>query len=199
MKNTNIIYHAASVTRERRNQLNNHKSVVIWFTGLSGSGKSTLAHSVEEILFSKGCRTYVLDGDNVRHGLTSNLGFSNEDRKENIRRIGEVTKLMMEAGLIILTAFISPFREDRIAVRNLISDGDFIEIYCKASFETCEARDLKGLYKRARLGEIKNYTGINSPYEIPDNPELIIDIDKESLEESVSKIVSFLQTKSIVR
>ena len=198
MKNTNIIYHAASVTRERRNQLNNHKSVVIWFTGLSGSGKSTLAHSVEEILFSKGCRTYVLDGDNVRHGLTFNLGFSNEDRKENIRRIGEVTKLMMEAGLIILTAFISPFREDRIAVRNLISDGDFIEIYCKASLETCEARDLKGLYKRARLGEIKNYTGINSPYEIPDNPELIIDIDKESLEESVSKIVSFLQTKSIV-
>ena len=199
MKNTNIIYHTASVTRERRNQLNNHKSVVIWFTGLSGSGKSTLAHSVEEILFSKGCRTYVLDGDNVRHGLTSNLGFSNEDRKENIRRIGEVTKLMMEAGLIILTAFISPFREDRIAVRNLISDGDFIEIYCKASLETCEARDLKGLYKRARLGEIKNYTGINSPYEIPDNPELIIDIDKESLEESVSKIISFLQTKSIVR
>ena len=199
MKNTNIIYHAASVTRERRNKLNNHKSVVIWFTGLSGSGKSTLAHSVEEILFSKGCRTYVLDGDNVRHGLTSSLGFSNEDRKENIRRIGEVTKLMMEAGLIILTAFISPFREDRIAVRNLISDGDFIEIYCKASLETCEARDLKGLYKRARLGEIKNYTGINSPYEIPDNPELIIDIDKESLEESVSKIVSFLQTKSIVR
>ena len=199
MKNTNIIYHAASVTRERRNQLNNHKSVVIWFTGLSGSGKSTLAHSVEEILFSKGCRTYVLDGDNVRHGLTSNLGFSNEDRKENIRRIGEVTKLMMEAGLIILTAFISPFREDRIAVRNLISDGDFIEIYCKASLETCEARDLKGLYKRARLGEIKNYTGINSPYEIPDNPELIIDIDQESLEESVSKIVSFLQKKSIIR
>ena len=199
MKNTNIIYHAGSVTRERRNQLNNHKSVVIWFTGLSGSGKSTLAHSVEEILFSKGCRTFVLDGDNVRHGLTSNLGFSNEDRKENIRRIGEVTKLMMEAGLIILTAFISPFREDRIAVRNLISDGDFIEVYCKASLETCEARDLKGLYKRARLGEIKNYTGINSPYEIPDNPELIIDIDQEVLEESVSKIVSFLQKKSIVR
>ena len=199
MKNTNITYHAASVTRERRNQLNNHKSVVIWFTGLSGSGKSTLAHSVEEILFSKGCRTYVLDGDNIRHGLTSNLGFSNEDRKENIRRIGEVTKLMMEAGLIILTAFISPFREDRIAVRNLISDGDFIEIYCKASLETCEARDLKGLYKRARLGEIKNFTGIDSPYEIPDNPELIIDTDKEVLEESVSKIVSFLQPKSIVR
>ena len=199
MKSTNIIYHNASVTRRRSNQLNKHKSVVIWFTGLSGSGKSTLAHAVEEILFNKGCRSFVLDGDNVRHGLSSNLDYSNKDRKENIRRIGEVTKLMMEAGLIILTAFISPFREDRITVRNLIPDGYFIEIYCKASLETCEARDLKGFYKRARAGEIKNYTGINSPYEIPDNPELIIDIDKESLEESVSKIVSFLQTKSIVR
>jgi len=199
MKEKNLVYHHATVTRERRNQLNKHKSVVLWFTGLSGSGKSTMSHALEERLFNKGCRTFVLDGDNVRHGLNSNLDFSNKDRKENIRRIGEVSKLMMEAGLIIMTAFISPFREDRIAVRNLISDGDFIEIYCKASLETCEARDLKGLYKRARLGEIKNYTGINSPYEIPDNPELIIDIDKESLEESVSKIVSFLQTKSIVR
>jgi len=199
MKNTNIIYHTASVTRERRNQLNNHKSVVIWFTGLSGSGKSTLAHSVEEILFSKGCRTYVLDGDNVRYGLNSNLGFSHKDRTENIRRIGEVTKLMMEAGLIILTAFISPYREDRIAVRNLISDGDFIEIYCKASLETCEARDVKGLYKRARAGEIKNYTGIDSPYEVPENADLIIDTDQETIEDSVSIIISFLQTKSIVR
>ena len=199
MENTNIIYHAASVTRERRNQLNNHKSVVIWFTGLSGSGKSTLAHSVEEILFNKGCRTYVLDGDNVRHGLSSNLGFSNEDRKENIRRISEVTKLMMEAGLIVMTAFISPFREDRIAVRNLIPDGDFIEIYCKASLETCETRDIKGLYKRARAGEIKNYTGINSPYEAPENPELIIDTDKEELKESVTSIVNYLQTQSIIR
>ena len=198
MKNTNIIYHAASVTRERRNQLNNHKSVVIWFTGLSGSGKSTLAHSVEEILFNKGCSTYVLDGDNVRHGLSSNLDFSNKDRKENIRRIGEVTKLMIDAGLIIMTAFISPFREDRIAVRNLIPKGDFIEIYCKASLETCETRDIKGLYKRARVGEINNYTGINSPYEAPINPELIIDTDKEELDESVSRIISFLQTKAII-
>ena len=198
MKSTNIIYHNASVTRRRRNQLNKHKSVVIWFTGLSGSGKSTLAHAVEEILFNKGCRTFVLDGDNVRHGLSSNLDYSNKDRKENIRRIGEVTKLMMEAGLIIMTAFISPFKEDRIAVRNLIPDGDFIEIYCKASLETCEARDLKGFYKRARAGEIKNYTGIDSPYEVPDNPELIIDTDKETLDESVSRIVSFLQTKEII-
>ena len=199
MKSTNIIYHNASVTRRRRNQLNKHKSVVIWFTGLSGSGKSTLAHAVEEILFNKGCRTFVLDGDNVRHGLSSNLDYSNKDRKENIRRIGEVTKLMMKAGLIIMTAFISPFKEDRIAVRNLIPDGDFIEIYCKARLETCEARDLKGFYKRARAGEIKNYTGIDSPYEVPDNPELIIDTDKETLDESVSRIVSFLQTKAIIR
>ena len=199
MKSTNIIYHNASITREKRNQLNKHKSVVIWFTGLSGSGKSTLAHAVEEILFNKGCRTFVLDGDNVRHGLSSNLDYSNKDRKENIRRIGEVTKLMMKAGLIIMTAFISPFKEDRIAVRNLIPDGDFIEIYCKASLETCETRDLKGFYKRARAGEIKNYTGIDSPYEVPDNPELIIDTDKETLDESVSRIVSFLQTKAIIR
>ena len=199
MKNTNIIYHAASVTRERRNQLNNHRSVVIWFTGLSGSGKSTLAHSVEEILFNKGCRTYVLDGDNVRHSLSSNLGFSNKDRKENIRRISEVTKLMIEAGLIVMTAFISPFREERFAVRNLIPDGDFIEIYCKARLETCEARDIKGLYKRARAGEIKNYTGISSPYEVPENPELIIDTDKEEIKESVSRIVNYLQTQSIIR
>ena len=198
MKSTNIIYHNASVTRKRRNQLNKHKSVVIWFTGLSGSGKSTLAHAVEEILFNKGCRTFVLDGDNVRHGLSSNLDFSKKDRKENIRRIGEVTKLMMEAGLIIMTAFISPYKEDRIAVRNLIPDGDFIEIYCKASLETCEARDVKGFYKRARAGEIKNYTGIDSPYEVPNNPELIIDTDKETLDESVSRIVSFLQTKAII-
>ena len=199
MKSTNIIYHNASVTRRRRNQLNKHKSVVIWFTGLSGSGKSTLAHAVEEILFNKGCRTFVLDGDNVRHGLSSNLDYSNKDRKENIRRIGEVTKLMMKAGLIIMTAFISPFKEDRIAVRNLIHDGDFIELYCKASLETCEERDLKGFYKRARAGEIKNYTGIDSPYEVPNNPELIIDTDKETLDESVSRIVSFLQTKAIIR
>ena len=199
MKSTNIIYHHATVTRERRNQLNNHKSVVLWFTGLSGSGKSTMSHALEERLFNKGCRTFVLDGDNVRHGLNSNLGFSNKDRKENIRRIGEVSKLMMEAGFIIMTAFISPFREDRIEVRNLISNGDFIEIYCKASLETCEARDVKGLYKRARAGEIKNYTGINSPYEVPENADLIIDTEQETIEDSVSIIISFLKKKTIIR
>lgn len=198
MKSPNVIYHQASVTRERRNQSNNHQSVVLWFTGLSGSGKSTLAHVLEEKLFNKGCKTLVLDGDNVRHGLNSNLDFSDDDRKENIRRIGEVAKLMLESGLIVMTAFISPFREDRVAVRNLISNSDFIEIYCKASLKTCEARDIKGLYKRARAGEIKNYTGIDSPYEAPDNPELIIDTDKETLDESVSKIYSFLERKAII-
>ena len=198
MKSQNVIYHQASVTRKRRNQSNNHQSVVLWFTGLSGSGKSTLAHVLEEKLFNKGCKTFVLDGDNVRHGLNSNLDFSDDDRKENIRRIGEVTKLMLESGLIVMTAFISPFREDRVAVRNLISNSDFIEIYCKASLKTCEARDVKGLYKRARAGEIKNYTGIDSPYEAPVNPELIIDTDKETLDESVSKIYSFLKRKAII-
>jgi len=198
MKSPNVIYHQASVTRERRNQSNNHQSVVLWFTGLSGSGKSTLAHVLEEKLFKNGCNTFVLDGDNVRHGLNANLDFSDDDRKENIRRIGEVAKLMLEAGFIVMTAFISPFREDRAAVRNLISNNDFIEIYCKASLKTCEERDVKGLYKRARAGEIKNYTGIDSPYEAPENPELIIDTDKETLDESVSKIYSFLERKAII-
>ena len=199
MKEKNLVYHHATVTRERRNQLNKHKSVVLWFTGLSGSGKSTLSHALEERLFNKGCRTFVLDGDNVRHGLNSNLDFSHKDRTENIRRIGEVSKLMMEAGFIIMTAFISPYREDRIAVRNLIPNGDFIEIYCKARLETCEARDVKGLYKRARAGEIKNYTGIDSPYEVPENADLIIDTDQETIEDSVSIIISFLKKKTIIR
>ena len=199
MKSTNTIYHHATVTRERRNQLNNHKSVVLWFTGLSGSGKSTMSHALEERLFNKGCRTFVLDGDNVRHGLNSHLSFSDKDRKENIRRIGEVSKLMMEAGFIIMTAFISPFREDRMEVRNLIPNGDFIEIYCKASLETCEARDVKGLYKRARAGEIKNYTGINSPYEVPENADLTIDTEQETIDDSVSIIISFLKKKTIIK
>jgi adenylylsulfate kinase len=198
MKTPNTIYHNATVTRARRNQLNSHKSAVIWFTGLSGSGKSTLAHSVEEELYNLGCRTYVLDGDNVRHGLSSNLTFSDDDRKENIRRIGEAAKLMMEAGVISMTAFISPFKKDRNLVRQLLPQGDFIEIYCKASLETCESRDVKGLYKRARAGEIKNYTGIDSPYEAPDNPELIIDTESESLEGSVTKVIDFLKSKEII-
>jgi len=198
MKTPNTVYHNATVTRERRNQLNGHKSVVIWFTGLSGSGKSTLAHSVEEKLHNLGCRTYVLDGDNVRHGLSSNLSFSDDDRKENIRRIGEAAKLMMESGVIAMTAFISPFKKDRNLVRQLLPQGDFIEIYCNTSLEACESRDVKGLYKRARAGEIKNYTGIDSPYEEPDDPELVIDTESESLEESVTKVINFLKFKEII-
>ena len=198
MKNTNIIYHNATVTRERRNKLNKHKSVVIWFTGLSGSGKSTLAHSIEEVLHNLGCRTYVLDGDNVRHGLSSNLTFSDDDRKENIRRISEAAKLMTEAGVIAMTAFISPFKKDRNLVRQLLPQGNFIEIYCNASLEACESRDVKGLYKRARAGEIKNYTGIDSPYEMPDNPELVIDTESESLEGSVDRVLDFLKCREII-
>ena len=198
MKTPNTIYHNATVTRERRNQLNSHKSVVIWFTGLSGSGKSTLAHCVEEELHNLDCRTFVLDGDNVRHGLSSNLTFSDNDRKENVRRIGEAARLMMEAGIITMTAFISPFKKDRNLVRQLLPQGDFIEIYCNASLETCESRDIKGLYKRARAGEIKNYTGIDSLYEAPDNPELIIDTEGESLEESVARVIDFLKFKEII-
>jgi len=198
MEISNIIYHNAAVTRKRRNQLNGHKSVILWFTGLSGSGKSTLAHSVEDELHNLGCSTFVLDGDNVRHGLSSNLSFSDDDRKENIRRIGEVAKLMMESGVIAMTAFISPFKKDRDLVRQLLPQGDFIEIYCNSSLEACESRDVKGLYKRARAGEIKNYTGINSPYEAPSNPELVIDTESESLEESVAKVIDFLKFKEII-
>ena len=193
MKSSNVIYHQATVTRQRRNKLNGHRSVVLWFTGLSGSGKSTLAHALEEKLFQKGCRTFVLDGDNVRHGLNSNLDFSESDRTENIRRISEVSKLMLESGLIVMTAFISPFNKDRNEAKRLISNDDFIEIYCKASLEKCEARDVKGLYKKARAGKIKNYTGIDSPYEVPENPDLIIDTDNETLDNAVFKILNFLE------
>ena len=166
---------------------------------MSGSGKSTLAHSVESKLHDIGYRTFVLDGDNVRHGLSSDLTFSDNDRKENIRRIGEMAKLMMEAGVITITAFISPFKKDRNLVRQLLIEGDFIEVYCNASLETCELRDVKGLYKRARAGEIKSYTGIDSSYEVPDNPELVVDTENESLEESVIKVINFLKLKKVIK
>lgn len=198
MKNLNIVLHDASVTREMRNKLNGHKSAVIWFTGLSGSGKSTLAHSVEEELHKLKCRTFVLDGDNIRYGLSSNLGFSDADRRENIRRIGEVAKLMAEAGIIAMAAFISPFKEDRNIVRQSLPQDGFIEVYCKASLEVCESRDVKGLYKLARSGEIKNYTGVSSPYEAPDTPDLIVDTVKESLEQSTFKVIDTLVAKGIV-
>jgi adenylylsulfate kinase len=197
-KSTNVVWHHATIDRSMRERLNGHKSVVLWFTGLSGSGKSTLAHAVEDRLHALECRTFVLDGDNIRHGLCGDLGFSDADRVENIRRIGEVAKLFVEAGVISLTAFISPFRADRERVRGLMMHGDFIEIYCKASLETCESRDPKGLYKKARAGEIKAFTGISSPYEEPVNPELVIETDKLSLEESVERVMELLRGRGIL-
>ncbi len=197
-KSSNVVWHHATVTRKRREQQNGHKSAVIWFTGLSGAGKSTLAHATEERLHQLGCRTFVLDGDNVRHGLSSNLGFGEDGRRENIRRIGEAAKLMMEAGVIAMTAFISPFRADRETVRNLMPHGDFLEIYCRASLETCESRDVKGLYKRARAGEIKNYTGIDSPYEEPPKPELVVDTGTMSLDDSVEQVLTLLHERGII-
>jgi adenylylsulfate kinase len=194
----NLVWHHPTVTRERRREMNGHHSCVLWFTGLSGAGKSTIAHAVEEILHRAGCRTFVLDGDNVRHGLSSNLGFGDDDRRENIRRIGEVAKLMMDAGVITLTAFISPFRDDRAIARQLMPAGDFLEIYCKATLSTCEARDPKGLYKKARAGLIQNYTGIDSPYEEPEAPDLLLDTDQLPLEESVEKVLQLMKERGIL-
>jgi adenylylsulfate kinase len=198
MSESNIKWHHAVITREHRQQQNQHKSVVLWFTGLSGAGKSTLAHAVEESLYSLGCRTYVLDGDNVRHGLCSDLGFSVEDRTENIRRIGEVSKLMMDGGLIVLTAFISPFRSDREKARSLMPHGDFLEIYCDCSLDVCESRDVKGLYKKARAGVVKEFTGVSSPYEEPINPELTLDTDKLLLQDCVEQVLDLLRQRGIL-
>jgi len=196
-KSSNTVYHHATVTRNRRNIANKHKSMVLWFTGLSGSGKSTLAHAVEEELFKLECKTIVLDGDNVRHGINSDLEFSDKDRVENIRRIGEISKLFLDAGVIVLTAFISPFKKDRFQVRNKLKP-DFIEIFCDCSIEVCESRDVKGLYAKARKGEIKNFTGISSDYEKPSDPELTIYTNNESVEESVDKVVSYLRVNNYI-
>jgi adenylylsulfate kinase len=193
-----IIWHGSSIKRSDRNRLNNHKSGLIWFTGLSASGKSTIANLVEKELFDRGIRSYVLDGDNIRHGLNSNLGFSPEDRKENIRRIAEVSKLMVDAGIIVLTAFISPYREDRNAARDLFQDGDFIEVYIKCSLEECERRDPKELYKKARAGVIQNYTGISAPYEEPEIPDLILDTEKLAVDDSVKRIIGFLNERQFI-
>ncbi|WP_204189328.1 adenylyl-sulfate kinase [Mammaliicoccus sciuri] len=190
---TNITWHDSEVTKAQRKERNGHKSVVIWFTGLSGSGKSTISVALEKALFEQNITSYRLDGDNIRHGLNQNLGFSPEDRKENIRRIGEVGKLMVDAGVVTMTAFISPYEEDRNTVRDILEDGEFIEVYTKCSLDECESRDPKGLYKKARSGEIKEFTGINAPYEEPSNPEIIIDTENESVEESVEKIVAYLK------
>lgn len=196
-KSSNVIWHQASVRRQDREKLNGHKGAVLWFTGLSGSGKSTLAHAVEKSLYEMRIHTYVLDGDNVRHGLCGDLGFSDVARRENIRRIGEVTKLFVDAGMIVLTAFISPFRSDRQQVRKILG-GRLIEIYCDCPLETCERRDVKGLYKRARSGEVKEFTGISSPYEVPDGAEITVNTHALSLDESAQKIVSYLTEQALI-
>jgi len=195
---TNIVWHHATVTRALREQMNGHKSVILWFTGLSGAGKSTLAHAVEEALHRANCRTFVFDGDNVRHGLCADLGFTEKDRIENIRRVGEMAKLFLEAGVIALTAFISPFRADRARVRSLVPHGEFLEIYCRCSLEICEQRDVKGLYKRARAGEIQNFTGISSPYEEPEDPELVVDTGTQSLDVCVEQVIGLLRERNVL-
>lgn len=194
----NTVWHHASVTRTRREAQNGHRGAIIWFTGLSGAGKSTLAHAVEEELYQRGCRTFVLDGDNVRHGLCGDLGFSAKDRIENIRRIGEIAKLFMEAGMIVMTAFISPFRADRERVRGMVGHGDFIEIYCDSPIEVCEQRDVKGIYRKARAGQIADFTGISSPYEIPENPELAVSTGTAKLDACVKQVIDEMMQRGII-
>lgn len=188
----NIVWHESSVTKKERQARNNHKSAVIWFTGLSGSGKSTISTVLEQELYKAHIQTYRLDGDNVRHGLNNNLGFSPDDRKENIRRIGEVGKLMVDAGMMTLTAFISPYQSDRDHAREMVENDEFIEVYTKCSIEKCEVRDPKGLYKKARKGEIPEFTGISAPYEAPENPEIILDTEHQTVQESVEVILNYL-------
>ena len=196
----NLTWHNTKISKSDREKLNNHKGVCLWFTGLSGSGKSTVANELEVELNKLGTHTYLLDGDNVRLGLNNNLDFSDEGRKENIRRIGEVAKLFVDAGIVVLTAFISPFREDRDNVRNLLNDNEFIEVFVDADLETCESRDPKGLYKKARTGEIKDFTGISSPYEAPLNPELKLNNKtKIDLRNSVKIVIDYLINKSLIK
>ncbi len=197
-KATNITWHEATVTAEDREKLLNQKGCVIWFTGLSGSGKSTLANAVEHVLHQQNHHTYVLDGDNVRHGLNKNLGFSPEDREENIRRIGEVAKLFADAGTIVMTAFISPYRDDRDQARELIAEGRFVEVFVDCPLEVCEGRDTKGLYKKARAGEIKEFTGISAPYESPAAAEVTVNTAELSIEESAQVVVAALVKAGLV-
>ena len=195
---TNIVWHEASITKEERRVQNKHQSFILWFTGLSASGKSSVANAFARTLFERGNQAFVLDGDNVRHGLNNDLGFGEEDRKENIRRIGEVSKLFVESGQIVLTAFISPYRADRQVVRELVEDGEFIEVYVKCSVEACEKRDPKGLYKKARNAEIPNFTGISAPYEEPENPEIILDTEQYSIEVCAQQLTDLLTAKGLI-
>ena len=192
IKSKNVVWHAQNVTKKRRKKLLNQKPCVLWFTGLSGSGKSTIANALEDVLHKNGIKTYLLDGDNVRHGLNKNLGFTELDRVENIRRIGEVSKLFIDAGIIVLTAFISPFKSDRQIARSLVAYDEFVEVYVNTPLEECEKRDPKGLYKKARDGAIKNFTGIDSPYEAPENAEIEIKNSEFSIQESTYQIMDFL-------
>ncbi len=198
IKATNITWHHADITRDHREEQAGHKACTLWFTGLSGSGKSTLAHAVENALYEMGCRTYVLDGDNIRHGLNKDLGFSPADREENIRRIGEVAKLFTDGGVINLTAFISPYRADRDKARTIAEEGRFVEVYVKCDLDVCEQRDPKGLYKKARAGEIPEFTGISAPYEEPENAELVIDTTSTSLEDCTKQVLSYLGGKGFI-
>lgn len=196
-ENNNIVWHEHKVTKDQRMILSRQKPCILWFTGLSGSGKSTVANAVEEMLFNLHKHSYLLDGDNIRHRLNKDLGFSNEDRVENIRRIGEVSKLFVDAGLIVLTAFISPFQEDRVIVRELVDEGEFIEIFIDTPLQVCEQRDPKGLYAKARKGEIVDFTGINSPYEAPENPEIYIK-GGLTIKESADIVISYLHDKNYI-
>jgi adenylylsulfate kinase len=198
MTDNHVVWHETLVNRLQRNRLNKHKSGLLWFTGLSAAGKSTIAHHLEKDLFDRGIRCYVLDGDNVRHGLNNNLGFSREDRKENLRRIAEVSKLMVDAGLVVLAAFISPYREDRAFVKNTVGEDHFFEIYVKCSVETCEKRDPKGHYKKAKEGIIKNFTGISAPYEEPVEPDLLIDTEALDVESSVQNVLELLDNRKFI-
>lgn len=195
---SNLTWHKTIVSKEDRVRLNGHRSAVLWLTGLSGSGKSTLANAIDLKLHESLVRSYVLDGDNIRHGLNKGLGFSEEDRKENIRRIGEVAKLFVDSGQIVLTAFISPFQEDRNRVRELFHEDEFIEVYVKCALDVCETRDPKGLYKKARKGEIPDFTGISSPYEAPTEPELTIETDRLSIDEASDIVMQYLKTEGII-
>lgn len=195
MSNNNIVWHDHHVSKEERAELKEQKPCILWFTGLSGSGKSTVANAVEAKLNKLKKHTYLLDGDNIRIGLNKGLTFSDEDRIENIRRIGEVSKLFVDAGTIVLSAFISPFKEDRNIVRELVNDGEFIEVYINTPLEVCESRDPKGLYKKARCGDIPNFTGISSPYEAPNEAEINVKTDKMSVEKCAEKIIKYLNDK----
>ena len=195
---TNVHWHDHRVSSEDREKLKGQRGAVLWFTGLSGAGKSTIANTVDHMLHAQGKHTYLLDGDNIRMGLNKNLGFSAEDRAENIRRIGEVAKLFADAGLITLTAFISPYRQDRDAVRELLPEGEFVEVYVKAALETCEGRDPKGLYKKARAGEIKGFTGIDDPYEEPAKPEIVLDSDAHGIDDLAQQVIAYLDSKGLL-